>query len=285
MGNYFCGWYFKCQDERHTIAVIPACHGSGRERSCSLQLITDAGAWYVPYAQGQVGNGGTGVYAQIGGNIFCPQGLRLDIRTAALKASGLLRFGRPTPLQSDIMGPFRHVPFMQCRHSVESMAHSVNGTLTINGTAYRFENALGYLEGDRGRSFPREYLWTHAFFEGSSLMLSVADIPMGAFRFTGIISAIRWQGREYRLATYSGARLERLRGGEVVVRQGGLRLTAKLLERRSQNLRAPAAGRMARTIRENPSCRAYYCLEQEGKPLFAFETPRASFEYEYPEHG
>lgn len=290
MGNRFSGWYFKCQDEKQTIAVIPACHEAGGEKSCSLQLVTDAGAWYVPYARGRVWDGGSGVYAQIGGNLFSARGIRLDMRMTtgtaprpALEASGLLRFGSPTPLKSDIMGPFRHVPFLQCRHRVASMAHTVNGALTINGTDYRFENALGYIEGDCGRSFPREYLWTQAFFKGGSLMLSVADIPMGAFRFTGIISAVRWQGKEYRLATYSGARLEGLRGGEVVVRQGGLRLTARLLERRAQSLRAPAAGQMARTIRESPACRAYYSLEQEGKPLFAFETPRASFEYEYPE--
>ena len=36
--EYFCGWYFKCQNGRQTLAVIPVQHGSGRERSSSEQM-------------------------------------------------------------------------------------------------------------------------------------------------------------------------------------------------------------------------------------------------------
>ena len=36
--DYFCGWYFKCQSDKHTIAVIPAYHRSDNKQTCSIQL-------------------------------------------------------------------------------------------------------------------------------------------------------------------------------------------------------------------------------------------------------
>ena len=42
-------------------------------------------------------------------------------------------------------------------------------------------------------------------------MLSVADIPIAGIHFTGIIGNILWEGKEYRLATYLGARLVHLK--------------------------------------------------------------------------
>lgn len=37
-----------------------------------------------------------------------------------------------------IMGPFALVPFMECRHRVWSMCHSVRGNVCINGRKYSF---------------------------------------------------------------------------------------------------------------------------------------------------
>lgn len=109
------------------------------------------------------------------------------------------------------MGPFRYVPFLQCRHSVFSMRHSVHGQFCVNGTTYIFQNATGYIEGDRGYSFPRKYAWTQCSFPGGALMLSIADIPFCGFHFTGIISIVHLQGKEYRLATYLGAKADKTR--------------------------------------------------------------------------
>ncbi len=46
------------------------------------------------------------------------------------------------------MGSFTLLPFMECRHSVRSMRHSVKGDVCINGQKYLFRDALGYWEGD-----------------------------------------------------------------------------------------------------------------------------------------
>lgn len=263
MHNYFCGWYFKCQSETQTLAVIPARHG-GRE---SIQLITDDGAWSFS--------------EKLGGSVFRKNGFRFDLASGGAEASGEIRFGALTPLRYDIMGPFKYVPFMECRHSVLSMRHRVDGTVRINGKVYDFNNALGYIEGDRGRSFPDEYIWTQSFFDGGSLMLSIAEIPFAGFGFTGVICAILWRGREYRLATYLGARAERIGCSEVAVRQGEYAFHAELLQEKPRPLNAPICGEMERIIHESASCRARYRFEKNGRTLFEFETERASFEFEY----
>ena len=112
-------------------------------------------------------------------------------------------------------------------------------------------------------------------------MLSVADIPMAGIHFTGIIGAVLWRGKEYRIATYLGARVVRIQNKTVRVVQGNLELDVRLLEAAERPLKAPANGNMIRTIHESASCRAFYGFRKEGRTLFAFETDRASFEFEY----
>lgn len=67
----------------------------------------------------------------------------------------------------------------------------------------------------------------------------------------------------------------------VRVVQGRLELDVRLLEASGRPLKAPAKGDMVRTIHESASCRAYYRFRKDGCTLFAFETDRASFEFEY----
>lgn len=279
MRNYFCGWYMKCQNASGTLALIPAWHVSGGEKSCSLQLITEEGAWKLLFPYDRFQKSKNGLF--IDGNWFGRDGVRLDIRTDDVEIVGQLRFGPLTPIRYDIMGPFRYVPYLQCRHSIFSMAHTVNGHLRINGICYEFTDGLGYMEGDRGRSFPREYLWTQCHFQDGSLMLSVAEIPFPGFCFTGVIGLIHYQGREYRLATYLGAKVLAIGNGEVTVVQGRRKLTVKLLEKREYPLAAPEKGNMCRTIHESASCKALYCFREGEKTVFSFTSDQASFENEY----
>lgn len=280
MQGFFYGWYLKCQSNTQTLAIIPAIHQTGKKRTCSVQFITDNNAWTVPFPADTFRRSKGNIFIEK--NRFGKSGIRLTINTPELNVRGKLDFGPLSPLKYDIMGPFSLVPFLECRHSVWSMQHSVFGTVYINKQEYSFQSAWGYWEGDRGRSFPREYVWTQCLFPGGSLMLSVADIPMAGFHFNGVICAVLWQGREYRLATYLGARAVRIRNGVVRVIQGDLELEARLIERSDSPLKAPTMGDMVRTIHESAACRASYRFRKGNHTLFAFETDRASFEYEYP---
>lgn len=280
MKNYFYGWYLKCQSDTQTLAVIPALHRAGRKCTCSIQFITEKESWTVIFPGNTFWQSGKCI--SIGENQFGVNGIRLTVNTPDLTVKGKLSFGSLSPLKYDIMGPFALVPFMECRHSVWSMQHLVNGNVCINGQNYSFQNGYGYWEGDRGRSFPKEYVWTQCCFMGGSLMLSVADIPMAGVHFTGIIGFVLWQGKEYRLATYLGAKAVRIRNGMIRIVQRNLELEIRLLENAGSPLKAPMKGDMVRTIRENPSCRAFYQFKKNGQVQFAFETDKASFEYEYP---
>lgn len=283
MDNTFCGWYFRCQSEDRTLALIPAAHTVKGDSTGSIQIICEAGSWLVPFSRENVRVSREHPRAVLWKNVFRESGIWLNACTDQVSVSGELSFGPLSPIRYDIMGPFRYVPFMECRHSVASMRHTVNGSLCVNGTSYPFTNAAGYIEGDRGRSFPRRYAWTQCFFEGGSLMLSVAEIQLGALRFPGIIGVVCVYGREYRFATYLGAKAEIRSDGQIVVRQGKMLLAAALLEERAHSLKAPVCGAMSRSIRENVACHAAYRFSIGNQKILDLESSRAAFEYEYPD--
>lgn len=279
MYGSFYGWYLKCQSDTQTLAVIPAIHSAGRKRTCSIQIITDHDAWTVTFPADVFRRTKRNIF--IGENRFGEKGIRLAIHTSQLNIKGKLDFGMLCPLKYDIMGPFTFVPFMECRHSVWSMRHSVRGNVHINGQKYSFHNAWGYWEGDRGRSFPKEYIWTQCCFPGGALMLSVADIPMAGIHFTGVIGAVLWQGKEYRMATYLGARVVQIQRNMVQVIQGDLELDIQMLKTSECPLKAPTEGNMVRTIHESAACHVFYQFCKKNCTLFAIETDRASLEFEY----
>lgn len=277
--DYFKGWYFKCSNENKTIAFIPAFHQNNNEKTASLQVITDDAAFNIPFQNLKYQE--KPLHIKIGDCCFSEKGIKLNIHTREMTAQGTLTFRQFSPIQYDIMGPFKFIPLLQCRHSVYSMRHRINGQITVNGQQYVFQNGTGYIESDCGSSFPKEYIWTQCHFNHGSLMLSVADIPMFGFHFTGIIGVILINGKEHRIATYLSAKVEHMDKDSVTIKQGNYQLTARLIRKNSQPLAAPSHGLMNRTIHESASCKAYYQFSYKGKVLLEFVSDRASFEFEY----
>lgn len=277
--EYFTGWYFKCAGDNQNVAFIPSIHFHDGEKNAVLQIITENNAFCLNFPELNFREKPLAV--KIGNNIFSEKGVKLNIKTDNLKVLGTLRFGKSTPIQYDIMGPFKLIPFMKCRHNIYSMRHNVIGNITINERKYEFHNDVGYIEGDRGVSFPRRYIWTHCDFPDGALMLSIADIPLLGFEFTGIIGIILLNGKEHRIATYLGAKTLHITNNEVIVSQGEYEFTARLVTKNPQPLSAPLGGKMVRTIHESASCTAYYKFSCNGVVLLEFTSERASFEFEY----
>ena len=277
--NYFKGWYFKCLGNEMTIAFIPAYHRSGSKETASLQIITDDIAFNIPFDYLEYSENPLSVY--LNNSHFSQYGIKLNIKYNNLIINGNIKFYSLSPIKYDIMGPFRFVPFMQCRHSVYSMSHKLEGEVVFNDRRFNFQNGIGYIEGDCGCSFPDRYIWTQCCFENGSLMLSVADIPMFSFLFTGIIGVVLIDGKEHRIATYLGAKVRYIGENTVTVIQGDYELTAKLIKKKAQQLYAPVNGIMNRIIHESASCKAYYRFSQKNKLLCEFTSDRASFEFEY----
>lgn len=114
--DYFKGWYFKCNNGDKTIAFIPAFHRSHQKQTASLQVITEDAVFHIPFDTLHYREKPLSV--KLGNCIFSEQGIKLNLHSDTLTLRGMLRFHHPTPIRYDIMGPFRFVPFMQCRHSI-----------------------------------------------------------------------------------------------------------------------------------------------------------------------
>lgn len=280
-GPYFEGWYLKHQSrEGQVLALIPAFHldPAGR-RSASLQVINQKGSWWVEYPDEDFLADSERFRVRMGRCCFCRRGAKVEVEREGLSLRGRVRYGPFMPLRWDIMGPFRLLGGMQCSHGVLSMGHRLQGWMELNGERMDLSGGIGYIETDRGRSFPDRYLWTQCGWEKGGLMLAIATVPMPIGSFTGCICAIFHRGREYRLATYQGARIEKWSPTGAGVRQGSHRLTVELLEGLSRPLHAPAEGRMERTIHESPCARVRYSF-WHGKELLFRHTDRcAGFEF------
>lgn len=283
-GPYFEGWYFKLQTaDGRLLALIPALHidREGR-RSVSLQVLSAHGSRWLESPAEEFDAEEDALNIRVGKCVFTERELTLDIDREEVRLSGKLRFGDFRRLKSDIMGPFRVFSDMECAHGVISMGHTLEGRVTLDGEEMDFTGGVGYIETDRGRSFPSAYLWTQCVWqtpEPGSLMLSVATIPFGIFSFTGCICAIVTGGREYRLATYRGASAKRWTDKGALIRQGKYRLEVELLEDKGRPLRAPVEGSMQRTIHESLATALRYRF-WHGKQLLLDRTDACgSFEY------
>lgn len=298
MSKYFYGWYYRCQGTEGTVAVIPSVSLSEEKASCSVQIITQKESLYqeFPISQFRI-NRKKGVM-QIGKSLFSRGGIRLDFVTDPLmekqnsgqhheenagekiRVRGCLRFGPFSKPRYDIMGPFALLSAMECRHAVYSMRHTVNGELKLNGDRIRFCNGAGYMEGDSGVSFPDRYIWTQHFLPEGSVMLAAASVPLAGIRFTGTVAFFLINGREYRFATYLGARVNRMNSRELLICQGPYRLRVRFSGLEGNMLKAPDGGRMIRQVREDVSCGVEYTLLRGNRVLFRTKTGRAAAEYD-----
>lgn len=285
--GYFEGWYFKQQSEESSIALIPAVHRErGQIKKASLQIITNEESFVIDYPFTAVDFQTNPLSVRLGKSFFSNNGITVNVESKECQLKGQLKFSQMIAPKKDIMGPFAKVPFMQCRHSLFSMKHKVTGILELNHKKIDFSQGLGYIEGDRGRSFPKEYLWTQCFFSqneatNGSVMLAVADIPMPWGSFTGTIGFLLWKGKEYRFATYYGARIFSLTKNSVEIVQGVYKLRVELIESKHHDLNAPVVGGMNRQIKESICCRANYKFFEGERLLLDVTSDKASFEFEY----
>ncbi len=278
--SFFGGWYFKIESESETFAFIVGKSESGKENSAFIQIIKSDGSKIVDYPADEYRFYKSPFLLKLGGNVFDESGMWLNIEKEGVSLHGCLAFDNFSSPGYDIMGPFRFLPGLECRHSVISVGHNVNGQFFYNGKRYIFKNARGYIEGDSGRSFPSEYAWSQCFFPNGSLMFSVAKVPVGPICITGVIGIIRYNGRQYRLGTYLGASAKNVKDGEIIIKQGKSEFRA-VLPAEGHMLAAPQNGKMSRSIREGVRCNCEYSFYYDKRKIFGFAAKSASAEYEY----
>lgn len=258
MQDYFSGRYYKHQKDGNTICFILGEAGSGS----FLQVISND------------------KILQYDGLCRCQAdltGFTIDMP----EIYGKVNYGPFTPITSDIMGPFRFLP-MQCRHEVVSMGHSLSGGFTLEGQWIDLSGGTGYIEGDRGRSFPKKYLWLHCndfpHPKHCSIMAAVADIPFCGFHFMGCICVVHYQGKEYRLATYRGVRIVKASEQHLILKQGKLCLEVTIDTSTAHPLRAPKGGQMTETIHESNCSHGRFRFWIGADLLFDLSSENCSFE-------
>ncbi|MEG1943586.1 MAG: hypothetical protein RR049_07190, partial [Angelakisella sp.] len=145
--SYFEGWYLKHQIGDRMLAVIPAFHLDYKGKaSASVQIITENGSYWLEYPSEAFKVHPKRFCVKVGDSSFSQRGVRLNIRGEGITLVGQLSYGEFTPLASDIMGPFRFLPNMQCNHGVLSLCHSLTGALVLNGERLDFTGGVGYIE-------------------------------------------------------------------------------------------------------------------------------------------
>lgn len=266
MFGKFSGYYFKHQKNGRTVAFIPGVSDDG----AFIQVITDRRSYHFAFPSAVMGR-----EIAIGKSRFSAEGIHIDLPGIR----GDISYSDVMPLKSDIMGPFRFFP-MECRHKILSMRHKLNGSLRIGHEIYDFDNGTGYIEGDSGRSFPQKYIWIQAndFANGSGVIMSIAEIPFCGFHFEGCICVVMKDGKEYRLATYLGAKAKSGKNS-VVVCQHGLRLEADILSGGTGfPLASPRNGKMSGITKENNNTKILFRLSYKGKTICELLSANAGFE-------
>ncbi|WP_052446833.1 tocopherol cyclase family protein [Candidatus Soleaferrea massiliensis] len=280
--SFFEGWYLKHQKGTDVLAFIPGMQvGPDGKKEAFIQIITDQKSYYLPFAYTQFKAHPSRFAVCIGKSVFSERGVKLDIDTPEVRCTGTVHYGAFVPPKTPMMGPFA-LKSMQCNHEILSLYHPLRGRITLNGRTYELSGGSGYIEKDWGTSFPKEYLWMQCggfLGRDNCVMASVADVPVGRGSFLGCICSVYYQDREYRLATYRGARVLYWDSDGLFVKQGSYRLMAEVLKQTPQELRAPQFGAMSRTIREGLCCRARVSFYVGTRKRFDFITERASFEY------
>lgn len=264
----FEGWYLKHQKGQTMLAFIPG----QAEDGAFIQVIWPRGSRRFHFPQLQI----DGDTVRAGNCCFSAQGCHVELPGVR----GDIAYGPLTPLESDIMGPFRFFP-MECRHAVLSMAHPLHGSVTIDGKTYDFYGGAGYWERDSGISFPESYLWIqcNTFDQPCALMASVAHIPFGAFHFRGCICALLYQGREYRLATYRGGRILAATREHLCLAQGKLRLDVRMMTTPGHPLLSPLSGKMSVTVRESCNASLHLRLWENEQLVLNLRSNEGAYEY------
>ncbi|HKJ77894.1 MAG TPA: tocopherol cyclase family protein, partial [Prolixibacteraceae bacterium] len=212
------------------------------------------------------------------------------IDSAELKANGEIGFSNivkyPAPIFSPgIMGWYSFVPFMECKHGIGSVLHTLGGSLQLNNNEIDFTQGTGYIEKDWGTSFPESWIWLHCntFDEPDcSFTFSVAKIPWLRSFFIGHICFLYLKGKFYRFATYNNSKVTQLKFSgntlDIELQRKNYTLKINARQKRSGNLKAPVIGEMDRIIKESIDSEIRVTLQKNAKTLFSSKGERAGME-------
>ena len=228
---------------------------------------------------------------KVGNSWFTGNGIHIDINQNGQTFSGELTFENiiyfPSSLLSPgIMGWYSFIPFMECKHGIVSVKHTLKGSLNCNGEEIDFTGGKGYIEKDWGTSFPESWIWIHSnhFDEpDASFMFSVAKIPWLGNYFIGHICYLYLNEKFFRFATYNGSKIKSLTWSDnllsIAVEGRKHLLEIAVIPNLGGHLKAPVSGKMSRIIKESiDSVVTIKLTGKDGRTIFKDTGQRAGFE-------
>ena len=293
--QFFKGWYIKVQSGKTELALIPGiCMTAKGQGKAFIQVFYDNKTYFIRYPLNQVWMQPNGFGMRIGENIFTKDGMKIRIRSDKLKLSGHFTFYDFRKPAYPIMGPLTLLAKqMECSHQIVSMAHRVEGILKVDGKKQTVKDGIGYIEGDSGCRFPREYMWIHTFEHPTygifgrnrSITAAIADIPVGRMSFRGCFALVSNGKKEIRLASYKGARVLYRDEKGFAIAQGKYLFSGRISDsgQGTRTLMAPDTKGMGRKIRENLSGKVELELFIHGRRVLSSVYPQASYELEMRE--
>jgi len=219
--SYFEGYYVKVVDAKQNIALalIPGVSYDVKGKGHAFVQVLDGvakNAAYYTFSLSDFAFAKTGFNLQIGNCRFSDIGCEVDLPDLRLSIKHEAAIPWPWKWWSPgAMGPFSFVPGMECRHGVVSLHHQVHGSLRKNNLSavHLSKSAVGYIEKDWGKSFPRGWVWLQTnHLEGESepccLMVSAGRVPWVTGAFRGFIAALYYRGELLPFTTYNGSKFD-----------------------------------------------------------------------------
>jgi tocopherol cyclase len=293
--NYFEGWYFKqvTSNLENVWSFIPGISLSPEGKTAFIQVIDGISgytAWF-DYPLDTFLYDPASMKVKVGNSWFTEDGIHIDINQNGQSFSGELTFDHRTGFPSSVLSPgimgwYSFVPFMECKHGVVSVNHTIKGSLNHNNKVIDFSGGKGYIEKDWGTSFPESWIWiqsNHFNEPHASFMFSVAKIPWLGNYFIGHICFLFLNGKFYRFATYNGSKIKSLTWSEnllsITIAGSKHVLEVSVIPNKGGHLKAPVSGKMSRIIKESIDSTVTLKLTgKDGRTIFEDTGQRAGFE-------
>lgn len=258
----FEGWYFRISDHQCSIAMIVGISNERDNEHAFIQTLDTISrqSQYIRFPLTELHICDQPFSLRYQNNVFTLNGISLHLKSK-VNIQMNISFKEMTKLQStryapNIMGPFAYLKQMECIHSIISTTHCAYGTLQIQGQSFQIMGR-GYIEKDRGVSFPKHYLWIQSnqcIEKPATFFMAIAHIPLHHIQFQGIIALLEVAGKQYRFGSYYGAIARTLKETQdasyVGVYQGLWRMYLKLEHGSKYPLIAPKHGAMGPKVME-----------------------------------
>ncbi len=283
--NYFEGWYFKISDnENNCYSFIFGITLNEEDPHSFIQIIDQRQnkVYYFKYKVSDFSH--TDNLISIGNNVLSCNCLKLlvypfDIDVTINPTTYLKRrfFGR------SVMSYLKYLP-LPTKHEIVYMKAKVKGIIKNMNNRFDFCGS-GYMEKDYGTAFPKRWLWiqTNQFTHNDiSLVISKADL-LG--RISGFFCFLNINGKEYRFATYNGAKIKKKRvkdGINFIIKKDEYTLKIRLKKEKGNMIIAPVhKAKMAKKIEESLNSKLFLFLYKNNKLIKKDSSFVVACEYLY----